>query len=151
MTNYQYVIIGGGMTAAAAAVDGIREGDSTGDIGLISAELDAPYDRPPLSKALWKGKSLDIIWRKTENKGVTVHLGRVVKEIVPKQKRVVDDKGDVFTYQTLLLATDGPALRLPVEALYVSNIQDQPIIAVRREPSSRDRITDASRRLLVSA
>ena len=53
MTNYQYVIIGGGMTAAAA-VDGIREVDSAGEIGLISAELDAPYDRPPLSKALWK-------------------------------------------------------------------------------------------------
>ena len=57
MTNYQYLIIGGGMTAAAA-VDGIREVDSTGGIGLISAELDAPYDRPPLSKALWKGQAL---------------------------------------------------------------------------------------------
>ena len=111
MTNYPYLIIGGGMTAAAA-VDGIREVDSTGGIGLISAELDAPYDRPPLSKALWKGKPLDSIWRKTENKGVKVHLGRVVKEIVPKQKRVVDDKGDVFTYQKLLLATGGRPRRL---------------------------------------
>ena len=71
MTNYKYLIIGGGMTAAAA-VDGIREVDSTGAIGLISAELDAPYNRPPLSKALWKGKPLDTIWRKTENKLVQV-------------------------------------------------------------------------------
>jgi 3-phenylpropionate/trans-cinnamate dioxygenase ferredoxin reductase subunit len=111
MTNYQYLIIGGGM-AAAAAVDGIREVDSSGNIGLISAELDPPYDRPPLSKALWKGKSLDIIWRKTEDKGVKVHLGRVAKEIVFKQKRVLDDKGDVFTYQKLLLATGGKPRRL---------------------------------------
>ena len=111
MTDYQYVIIGGGMTAAAS-VDGIREVDSTGSIGLISAELDAPYDRPPLSKALWKGKPLDSIWRKTESKGVTVYLGRVVKEIVPEQKRVVDDKGEVFTYQKLLLATGGRPRRL---------------------------------------
>ena len=81
MTNYKYLIIGGGMTAAAA-VDGIREVDSTGGIGLISAEPDPPYNRPPLSKALWKGKPLDTIWRKTEDKTVTVHLGRVVKEIV---------------------------------------------------------------------
>ena len=80
MTNYQYLIIGGGMTAAAA-VDGIREVDSTSGIGLISMETDAPYDRPPLSKALWKGKPVDIVWRKTENKGITVHLGRAVKEI----------------------------------------------------------------------
>jgi NADPH-dependent 2,4-dienoyl-CoA reductase/sulfur reductase-like enzyme len=111
MTNYKYLIIGGGMTAAAA-VDGIREVDSTGGIGLISAELDAPYDRPPLSKALWKGKSLDIIWRKSASKGVKVHLGRVVKEIDPEQKRVVDDKGDIFTYQKLLLATGGRPRRL---------------------------------------
>jgi len=112
MTNYQYLIIGGGMTAAAA-VDGIREFDSTGGIGLISAELDFPYDRPPLSKALWKGKPLDIIWRKLEDKRVKVHLGRVVKEIIPKQKRVVDDRGDVFTYEKLLLATGGRPRRLP--------------------------------------
>ncbi|MDO9235593.1 MAG: FAD-dependent oxidoreductase [Aquabacterium sp.] len=112
MTNYPYLIIGGGMTAAAA-VDGIREVDSTGSIGLISAELDAPYDRPPLSKALWKGKPVDVIWRKTENKGVEIHLGRVAKEIFPQQKRVVDDKRDVFTYQKLLLATGGKPRRLP--------------------------------------
>ena len=112
MTNYQYLIIGGGMTAAAA-VDGIREFDSIGEIGLISAELDVPYDRPPLSKALWKGKPLDIIWRKLEDKRVKVHLGRVVKEIIPQQKRVVDDRGDVFTYQKLLLATGGRPRRLP--------------------------------------
>lgn len=111
MTGYQYVIIGGGMTAAAA-VDGIRQVDSTGEIGLIGAESDPPYDRPPLSKALWKGTPLDSIWRKTENKGVTVHLGRIVKEIVPKQKRIVDDKGTVFTYQKLLLATGGMPRRL---------------------------------------
>jgi len=112
MTNYPYLIIGGGMTAAAA-VDGIREVDSTGGIELISAELDVPYDRPPLSKALWKGKPMDVIWRKTENKGVEIHLGRTVKEIFPQQKRVVDDKGDVFTYQKLLLATGGKPRRLP--------------------------------------
>ena len=97
---------------AAAAVDGIREVDSTGRIGLISAELDAPYDRPPLSKGLWKGKPLDSIWRKTENKGVTVHLGRSVNEIVPQQKRVVDNKGNALTYGKLLMATGGRPRRL---------------------------------------
>src|SRR5574337_1174051 len=126
MTNYQYLIIGGGMTAAAA-VDGIREVDSIGGIGLISVELDAPYDRPPLSKALWKGKPLDSIWRKLENKGVEVHLGRAVKEIVPKQKRVIGDKGDVFTYQKLLLATGGRPRCLPFgenQIIYFRTLSD---------------------------
>ena len=106
MTNYRYLIIGGGMTAAAAA-EGIREIDTLGTIGLISAENDTPYDRPPLSKGLWKGKPLDIIWRKTKEQEVRIHLGRVVKEIIPGQRRVVDDGGEVFTYQKLLLATGG--------------------------------------------
>ena len=73
MTNYQYLIIGGGMTAAAAA-DGIREVDATGSIGIISAEPDAPYNRPPLSKGLWKGDALDGIWRKAKGKAPELHL-----------------------------------------------------------------------------
>ncbi|MGH7952931.1 MAG: NAD(P)/FAD-dependent oxidoreductase [Limisphaerales bacterium] len=126
MTNYQYLIIGGGMTAAAA-VDGIREVDSAGKIGLISMESDAPYDRPPLSKALWKGKPLDIIWRKTESKEVKIHFGRVAKEIVPEQKGVVDDTGEVFTYQKLLLATGGRPRRLPFgdeQIIYFRTLSD---------------------------
>ncbi len=114
MTNYQYLIIGGGMTAAAA-VDGIREVDSTGSIGLISSEADAPYDRPPLSKALWKGKPEDGIWRKLDDKQVKLQLGCTIKEIVPESKRVVAETGEVFTYQKLLLATGGRVRRLPFD------------------------------------
>lgn len=126
MINYQYLIIGGGMTAAAAA-DGIREVDATGRIGLISAESDPPYDRPPLSKALWKGKPLDIIWRKMKNAGISLHLGRVVKKILPGKKRVVDHNGDVFTYDKLLLATGGRPRRLPFgdgQIIYFRTLSD---------------------------
>ncbi|MGH9809778.1 MAG: NAD(P)/FAD-dependent oxidoreductase, partial [Terriglobia bacterium] len=49
MEHYQYLIVGGGMTADAA-VRGIRELDSAGSIGLVSGESVGPYDRPPLSK-----------------------------------------------------------------------------------------------------
>ena len=126
MTNYRYLIIGGGMTAAAA-IDGLREVELTGGTGLISAEMDDPYDRPPLSKGLWKGKPLDTIWRKTKDKGITVHPGRVVREILPGQKRVVDDRGDVFTYDRLLLATGGTPRRLPFgddQIIYFRTVAD---------------------------
>jgi 3-phenylpropionate/trans-cinnamate dioxygenase ferredoxin reductase subunit len=114
MTNYQYLIIGGGMTAAAAA-DGIREVDATGSIGIISAESDAPYNRPPLSKGLWKGDPLDGIWRKAKGKAPELHLDRVIKEILPMEKRVIDNQGSVFTYEKLLLATGGRPRRLPFD------------------------------------
>ena len=126
MTNYDYLIIGGGMTAAAA-VDGIREVDANGGIGMISTEPYAPYNRPPLSKALWKGRPLDSIWRKTENKGVEMHLSRVVQRIFPNEKRVVADKGEVFTYEKLLLSTGGRPRRLAFdddEIIYFRTLSD---------------------------
>jgi NAD(P)H-nitrite reductase large subunit len=49
MKNYKYLIVGGGMTADAAA-HGIRERDPNGSIGILSDESSPPYDRPPLSK-----------------------------------------------------------------------------------------------------
>ena len=75
MPDYRYLIVGGGMTADAAA-RGIRELDSSGSIGIIGVEEDPPYARPPLSKALWKGDPLDSIWKHTADAGVTLHLGR---------------------------------------------------------------------------
>lgn len=81
MTNYDYLIVGGGMTAGTA-MDGIREVDAAGKIGLISQEVVVPNDRPPLSKALWKGKLLDIIWRKLEGTRATIHLNRRVRWVL---------------------------------------------------------------------
>ena len=53
MAHSTYPIGGGGMTADAT-VGGIRHVDPKGSIGLISAEPHPPYDRPSLSKGLWK-------------------------------------------------------------------------------------------------
>jgi NAD(P)H-nitrite reductase large subunit len=65
VTHYKYLIIGGGMSADAA-VRGIRQLDGEGSIGLIGEEPYPPYDRPPLSKGLWRGDSADDIWRNTQ-------------------------------------------------------------------------------------
>jgi NADPH-dependent 2,4-dienoyl-CoA reductase/sulfur reductase-like enzyme len=63
-TNSKYLIVGGGV-AADAAVRGIRSLDQEGRITVLSSELHAPYDRPPLSKGLWRGKPIRSIWRNT--------------------------------------------------------------------------------------
>jgi 3-phenylpropionate/trans-cinnamate dioxygenase ferredoxin reductase component len=52
MGYYKYLIIGGGMTADAAAL-GIREVDTSGSIGLISSEPDPPYDMHGGSSPSW--------------------------------------------------------------------------------------------------
>ena len=112
MHHHTYLIVGGGMTAAAA-VEGIRQADPKGTIGLIGAETHPPYKRPPLSKGLWKGKPFESIWLQTEGHGVTLHLGRTVRALDPRQKQVTDDQGTVYTYDKLLLATGGMPRRLP--------------------------------------
>jgi NADPH-dependent 2,4-dienoyl-CoA reductase/sulfur reductase-like enzyme len=112
MQDYKYLIIGGGMTADAA-VQGIRSVDPFGTIGLFSSESDPPYNRPPLSKSLWKGEPADTIWRKTGGQNVTLHLNRTVTAIEPTSKQVVDAQGNRNSWEKLLLATGGSPRRLP--------------------------------------
>jgi NADPH-dependent 2,4-dienoyl-CoA reductase/sulfur reductase-like enzyme len=111
MPNFKYLIVGGGMTADSA-VQGIREIDSSGSIGILSAETDPPYDRPPLTKGLWKDKSLDSIWRSAAKQQAQLFLGRMVKSLDLKQKQVSDDQGAVYSFEKLLLATGGTPRRL---------------------------------------
>lgn len=99
------------MTADAAA-RGIREVDANATIGLISAENQPPYNRPPLSKGLWKDAPLESIWRHTGEAGVALHLGRRVTRLEPGVRRVTDDHGAVYTFDKLLLATGGSPRRL---------------------------------------
>lgn len=111
MQHSRYLIIGGGM-AADSAVRGIRKIDSKGSITLISDEGDPPYDRPPLSKSLWKGKQLESIWRNSGNLNATMLLGRKAVAIDAANKSVTDSAGDCYAYDKLLLATGGTVRRL---------------------------------------
>jgi len=115
MPTFKYLIIGGGMTADAA-VQGIREIDSSGSIGLISMETDPPYDRPPLTKGLWKDKPLDSIWRNAAKKHAKLHLGRTVKVLNIARKQATDDQGTVYSFEKMLLATGGEPRLLPFGA-----------------------------------
>lgn len=115
MSHYTYLIIGGGMTADAAA-KGIRQIDQTGSIGIISSEADAPYKRPPLTKQLWKGKPESSIWLNTSETGAVLHYGRTARELNTVSKLVVDDVGTEYTFDKLLLATGGIPRRLPFDS-----------------------------------
>jgi NAD(P)H-nitrite reductase large subunit len=56
--RHDYIIVGSGL-AGTSAIEGIRERDQTGSVLLLAREPHSPYDRPPLSKQLWFGKSHD--------------------------------------------------------------------------------------------
>src|SRR5213594_278268 len=126
MRNYTYVIVGGGMTADAAA-EGIRAADPAGTLGLISAEPHPPYNRPPLSKGLWKGEPEDSIWRKAAPAVGELHLGGRVVGIDLRTRAVTDDRGAAYGFKKLLLATGGAPRRLPLQSdqvIYFRTLDD---------------------------
>jgi 3-phenylpropionate/trans-cinnamate dioxygenase ferredoxin reductase subunit len=139
MADFQYLIIGGGM-AADAAVRGIRQIDRSAKIGIISNEANPPYNRPPLSKALWKGESLERIWRKTTGENVEIHLSRVARKVDRERKIVVDDEGTTYSFDKLLLATGGRVRRLQWNAegiIYYRTLDDYQKLRALTEQGER--------------
>ena len=126
MKHYKYLIIGGGL-AGDAATQGIRELDKEGSIGMISMEPDPPYLRPNLSKGLWKGRPVEKIWRKTQERDTDILLNRKAVQLDPTKKTVLDDAGQEYTYDRLLLATGGTPNHLPFgdsNIIYYRDFQD---------------------------
>jgi NADPH-dependent 2,4-dienoyl-CoA reductase/sulfur reductase-like enzyme len=123
--SLRHLIVGGGMTAHAAA-QAIRELQPDASITLLSAEPERPYARPPLSKGLWLGKGEETVWL-PEVPGVELRLGRRAVALDLALREVRDDQGDVHGYDRLLLATGGAPRRLPVggdRVLYFRTLAD---------------------------
>ena len=112
--------------AADAAAHGIRREDTKGTIAMVGAEPHASYNRPPLSKALWKGDDETTIWRGTADLGVDLRLGRTVVALDLAARRATDDRGDTYTYERVLLATGGSPRRLPFgeDVIYYRTLDD---------------------------
>lgn len=126
MKSYKYLIIGGGL-AGDAATKGIREIDADGTIGMLSMEPDPPYMRPNLSKGLWKGRPVEKIWRKTQERGAELHLNTRAAQIDTKQKLIRDTNNEEYSYDKLLLATGGSPNHLPSaedHIIYFRTFQD---------------------------
>ena len=115
MTDFRYLIVGGGMVADAAA-RGIRELDTDGSIGILSEDVDRPYARPALSKKLWTDPDFswdDKVDLHTEETGAQFVLGTTVTAIDRAAKTVTTADGATHGYERLLLATGGKPRGLP--------------------------------------
>lgn len=114
MRTYDYLIVGGGMVADAAA-RGIRELDPDGTIGILSADVDPPYTRPALSKKLWTDP--DFTWDQvplgTEETGAEIRLETFVESIDRAAKTVSIGEGNELGYRRLLLATGSKPREIP--------------------------------------
>ena len=139
MIHFRYLIVGGGMAADAAA-HGIRERDTEGSIGLVGEEPHPPYNRPPLSKGLWKGDAPESIQRDTAGARVDMFLGRRVVRLDPEQHLAIDDQGTPYEYERALLATGGRPRRLAFggdSVIYFRNLADYLRLRERVGPGAR--------------
>jgi len=114
------VVIIGASHAAAEAISSLRKFGWKGSITLIGEEKELPYQRPPLSKAYYKGeievakltiKNADFY----SNANVDLYLGRRAVSINRSDKCVVLDGGEQVKYSHIIIATGTRARFLPVE------------------------------------
>ena len=103
------VIIGAGQAAGQAAAS-LRQEGYEGAITIIGDEKQAPYQRPPLSKAYLSGEiGLDRVLVRPdkfyEDKNVDLHTSARVEKIDPAAKTVTTEAGEAYDYEKLLIAT----------------------------------------------
>jgi NADPH-dependent 2,4-dienoyl-CoA reductase/sulfur reductase-like enzyme len=125
MPDFKYVIVGGGMTAHAAA-QAIRTRDPAGAILMLCAEPDRPYARPPLSKGLWTGQEESSVWLPAVD-AVSVRTSARVTNLDRAARRVVLEGGEEIGYERLLLATGARPRRLPFDdrgVVYFRSLED---------------------------
>ncbi len=142
---FDYVVVGGGR-AGVAALEGIRELDSSCTILLVGAESHLPYDRPPLSKQLWTGKNeiSDIFVHDQAyfaRAGIELAGSERVTEIHAAEKTILTDRGRSERYGKLLLATGGTPRRLQIPGAeaagvyYFRTLDDY--VELSREPEGK--------------
>jgi 3-phenylpropionate/trans-cinnamate dioxygenase ferredoxin reductase subunit len=152
MTAGRVVIVGGGGAGDSAAF-GLRDEGFDGEIVVISADADRPYDRPYLSKEFLRGE-IDVPKVFLREEGayaqgrIELRLGQRVTGGSLSDRRLTLGGGGELAYDTLLLATGGSPRWLP-EVPRVGNVFTLRSLADGRR--LRDALQGSARVLLIGA
>lgn len=116
------VIVGGGLAAQRCA-ETLRRRGYEAPVRIVCGEAEAPYDRPPLSKAVLAGGAEEgtTAFRPADwyaEQEVELLLGAPAERLEPEARQVVLGGGERLSYGKLLIATGGAPRRLPFLADY---------------------------------
>lgn len=148
------VIVGGGAAGFAAAEMLRREGYA-GPVTLISADGDAPYDRPNVSKDYLAGAA-PVDWMPLRPPewyaaaGIELVLNRRVVELLPANRQIRLDDGRELAYGALLLATGATPVRIDIpggdlpHVHYLRTMHDSQAIIAGAERAQRAVVVGAS-------
>lgn len=145
---FKYLILGGGVAAGYAAREFVRRGVKPGQLGIISEESVAPYERPALSKGYLfprnaarlpqfhvcvgsGGERLNPSWY--EEKGIELILNTKIVKAALHSKTLTSEDGTIFKFGTLIIATGSGVAKLSdfgvkgdqaKNVLYLRNVKD---------------------------
>ena len=110
------IVIGAGQAGSSCVVK-LRNGGFDGNITLIGAEPQPPYQRPPLSKAYLMGDmALERLYLRPQSfygeQGIDLRLGATV-DAIDTEGRQIAVNGGMLTYDDLVLTTGSVPHRLP--------------------------------------
>jgi 3-phenylpropionate/trans-cinnamate dioxygenase ferredoxin reductase subunit len=104
------IVIVGASLAGASAADALRRQGYDGELILVGAEREPPYERPPLSKAVLAGSEDEsrgflrpADWY--EEQGIALRLGVRAVGLDASARAVLLDDGGRLPYDRLLIAT----------------------------------------------
>ena len=152
MTAKRVVIVGGGGGGDAAAF-ALRKRGFDGEITILSADLDRPYDRPYLSKEFLRGEvDLQKVFLHDEAEYSKERIELRLQERVVggslQDRRLSLQSGREVGFDTLVVSTGGTPRRLP-DAPDSDNVLT--LRSLRDSQAVRDALTRGKRLLLVGA
>lgn len=139
------VVVGGGL-AAARLIATLRRKKFAGYVTVLSAEHNAPYDRPPLSKDVLSGvRDETFLPFDTEKLAVDLRLGTRATGLDLAARTVFTDAGE-FGFDALAIATGAEPVRLPGngEQLTLRTLGEALSLRSRLVPGARVVIIGAS-------
>ncbi|MGZ6372918.1 MAG: NAD(P)/FAD-dependent oxidoreductase [Candidatus Limnocylindria bacterium] len=145
-------MVGGGGAGDAAAF-GLRKKGFDGEVVVISADADRPYDRPYLSKEFLRGQvELPKVYLHDEGEyarqGIELRLSTLVAGGSLSERKLVLDKGERVPFDLLVLGLGGTPRRLP-EIPVADNVVT--LRSLRDSQALRDAINRCSRLMLIGA
>lgn len=123
-----FVIVGASLTGGSAVIC-LREEGFQGDLVLIGAEPEVPYERPPLSKEYLRGEATfeDTLVRPPNfysDKGIETRFGIRATKVDLEGKVVELEDGNRVPYDKILIATGGRNRRPPIPGLDLEGVYD---------------------------
>lgn len=145
------VVVVGSSLAGLRACETLRQEGFDGQITLVGAEKEVPYDRPPLSKKVLSGEwdTERIRLRKADDfagLALDMRLGSAATELRVESRIVVLADGTELSFDGLVIATGAMPRRLPNQPDLDGVVE---LRTLANSMALRDKIADGSARVTV--